>query len=193
MDGGSHSSQPRRRRITLSALLAVLLILGVALLFAWLLTRPRMVEIHSKKPLWTASITGTNGDTAEIWIWTPSATLRTNLPVPAELRMESKSLFVQVRSAGHHALMLDVTRPQGGSAHAPLPEGAQGSVTFTSSARIPFLPILGFSCWASPQQSQLGLRPYFDKPPYLYPTRYDLDPSFIPDSAVEPRNGGSNR
>jgi hypothetical protein len=190
MDGGSHSSQlqqQRRRRVTFSALLAVLLILGVALLFAWLLTRRRVVEIHSKKPLWTASLTGTNGDTAEIWIWTPSATLRTNLPVPAELRMDSKNLFLQVRSAGHHALRLDVEHPEGGSGHAPMPEGFQGSAAFYSWARIPFLPLGGYGCWMNSQMSQIGLRPIFGKPPYLNPSSYDLDPSVKPESAMPAR------
>jgi hypothetical protein len=187
MDGGSHSSQKQRRRVTFSALLAVLLILGVALLFAWFLTRPRVVEIRSKKPIWTASLTGTNGDTAEIWIWTPSATLRTNLPVPAELRMDSKNLYLQVRSAGQHALRLDVTRSYGGSAHVPLPEGSPGSASFTSATGIPFLPVLSYGCWMNPGQSQLGFRPRFDKPPYLNPSGYELDPSVKPESAMPAR------
>lgn len=187
MDGGSHSSQKQRRRVTFSALLAVLLILGVALLFAWLLTRPRVVEIHSKKPLWTASITGTNGDTAEIWIWTPSATLRTNLPVPAELRMDSKNLYLEVRSASRHALALDVEQHEHGSAHIRLWEGSPGIAAFTSSARIPFLPLDSYGCWMNGGQSQLGFRPRFDKPPYLNPSGYELDPSVKPESAMPAR------
>ena len=136
-------------------------------------TQRPFVEIAAPHPLWTASITGTNGDLAEIWVWTPTATLRTNIPVPVELRFRDKTLLLQVRSTQNRDMALDVTGKDRGSAHGRLPAGASNTFDFQAYERIPFLPIGGFSCGSAPQAT-FWIRPVFAKFPFTHPSGYDV-------------------
>jgi hypothetical protein len=118
-----------------------LLMIGVAVLTFTMLRRlheeSRTLTLSAALPVWTASIEGVAGDTAEIWIWTSTATLRTNLAIPATLKLDRKSLLLTVRSRGNRDLMLHVVGPSNGSAHVPLKEGTTNAAVFLSRSRIP--------------------------------------------------------
>lgn len=180
MEAGSGSPRRQRRHSVLLILVAVILLVAVMTIVRVATERP-VVDIASPHPLWTASISGTNGDIAEIWVWTPSATLRTNLPVPAELRFRERNLLLQVRSAQHRDMDLDVSATNHGSAHGTINAGASNSVDFQAYERIPVLPLGGFGC-ASLPTATFGVRPIFAKFPFLYPSGYVA----VPDAGTKP-------
>ena len=132
------------------------------------------MEIASKRPVWTAQITGTTGDVAHIWIWTQGATLLTNLTIPAELRLDRRHLLLQVRSAGNRMLDLDVVGTNMGSAHVQINVGESNSAEFLSLFRFPILPLGGFTTAKLPDKVPLGLMPVYETPWSQYPSRYDV-------------------
>ncbi|HTH47181.1 MAG TPA: hypothetical protein VMB21_06695, partial [Candidatus Limnocylindria bacterium] len=127
--------------------LAFLAVGGVMLILLFLAIRaaqPATVEVASLHPVWTAQITGTTGDVAQIWVWTQNATLRTNLVIPAELRLEQRGLLLQVKSAGNLVLNLNVAGTNLGSARVTINERETNSAEFLSRFPYPFLPLGGF-------------------------------------------------
>ena len=131
------------------------------------------VEIAAARPIWTATLTGTTGDIAAVWIWTRNATLRTNLRVPAELRSDQKTLLVQVRSEGNLALAMTVTSTNLGSAHVRIDAGTSNSAYFTSSYPFRFLGLGGHSMANLPSSVPFGLTPVYERPWSVWPLRYD--------------------
>lgn len=172
MEAGS-GSPGQQKRISVPLVLIATGLLFAVMTVTKLTTQRPFVDIDSPRPLWTASITGTNGDIAEIWVWTPTATLRTNLPVPVELRLRDRNFLLQVRSTQNRDMALDVVGKQSGNGHGRLAAGGSNSVSFTSVARIPFFPV---DCYTgvSPPSLPLGIRPVFDKFPYLILSTFDI-------------------
>ena len=155
---------------------AVAVFLVVLMVLLGLATRGQgegRVEIGAARPVWTATLTGTTGDIAAVWIWTRNATLRTNLRVPAELRSDQKTLLVQVRSEGNLALAMDVTSTNLGSAHVKIVAGTSNSAEFISSYRFPLLPLGGHSAANLPSSVPFGLVPVYERPWSAWPVRYD--------------------
>ncbi len=171
------SSPHRSRRTSLVvrvSAVAVFLVMLMGLL--GLATRdkgPGTVEIVAARPIWTATLTGTTGDIAAVWIWTRNATLRTNLRVPAELRSDQKTLMVQVRSEGNLALAMDVTGTNLGSAHVGIVAGTSNSAFFTSSYPFRFLGLGGHSMANLPSGVPFGLTPVYERPWSVWPVRFD--------------------
>ena len=155
---------------------------ALALLFvlAQRQVRTATVEIAARRPVWTAQLTGTTGDVAAVWVWTRSATLRTNVRVPAELRFDQRDLLLQVRSEGNLALALDVSGTNQGSAHVRLDAGQTNSAEFLSYYRFPFLPLGGFTAGRLPAGIPFGLKPGYDKPWSVQPSRYDAVTNLLP-------------
>jgi hypothetical protein len=149
---------------------------GFLLLLVWVVgtKRSSTVEIASIRPVWTAQITGTTGDVAQVWIWTQDATLLTNLPIPAELRLDRRNLLLQVRSAGNRVLDLDMVGTKLGKAHVRINVGQTNSAQFLSFYRYPFLPIGWFMTTALPDQVPMGLKPVYETPWSDHPSRYDV-------------------
>lgn len=172
MEAGSGSSG-QQKRIPVPLVLIATVLLFAVMTVAKLTTQRPFVDIAAPRPLWTASITGTNGDLAEIWVWTPTATLRTNLPVPVELRFRDRNLLLQVRSAQNRDMALDVSGTEHRNGHGRLTAGSSNSVSFTSVARIPFFSVDSYT-GVSPPSLPLGLRPVFDKFPYLILSSFDI-------------------
>ncbi len=131
------------------------------------------VEIAAVRPIWTARLTGTTGDIAAVWIWTRTATLRTNLRVPAELRSDQKTLLVQARSEGNLALAMDVTSTNLGSAHVRIDAGTSNSAEFISAYPFRLLELGGFSAAKLPSGVPFGLTPVYERPWSVWPVRYD--------------------
>ncbi len=145
----------------------------------WILNqagRSRVLDLASPNPYWTANITGTTGDVAQVWIWTPGPTLLTNLPVPSQLRLNRREVLIQVRSAGNLALNLDVDAgSRNGSAHMRLDAGKTNSAQFFSSlGRIPLVPWGGFSAGNLPPSVPLGLYPVYEHPLSPVYRRFDV-------------------
>ncbi len=132
------------------------------------------VEITSRHPVWTAQITGTTGDVAQVWIWTQGATLLTNLTIPAELRLDRRNVLLQVRSAGNRVLDLDMVGTNMGTAHVQINVGETNSAEFLSFFRYSFLPLGGFTTARLPNQVPMGLKPVYDTPWSDHPNRYDV-------------------
>lgn len=168
--------------------------LVVAVAIALLRMPRRPVDIAAPHPLWTASILGAPGDTAELWIWTPRSTLRTNLPVPVTLRFRDKNLLIQVRSRQNQDMTLVVMGKDGSGSQGRLAAGRSESVQFLSVARIPFLPIERYGTipflpvdsagygGVNPSTVPLGIRPVFGVFPYLRPSGYEV----VPDAVTNP-------
>ena len=173
----SPQSSRRTRLIVRVSAVAVFLVVLMALL--GLATRgdgqgrQGMVEIAAARPIWTATLTGTTGDIAAVWIWTPNATLRTNLRVPAELRSDQKTLLVQVRSEGNLALAMDVTSTNLHSAHVRIVAGTGNSAEFISSYPFRLLELGGFSAANLPSSVPFGLTPVYERPWSAWPVRFD--------------------
>ncbi len=144
-------------------------------LLIWVIraNRSATVEIASKRPVWTAQITGTTGDVAQVWVWTRGATLLTNLSIPAELRLDRRELLLQVRSAGSQLLNLDVAGTEG-STHLQINGGETNSAEFLSCFRYPILPLGGFTTAKLPGRVPLGLEPVYDNPWSTHPSRYEV-------------------
>lgn len=137
--------------------------------------RNQTLDIAATKPYWTANITGTTGDVAQVWIWTPGPKLLTNLLVPAQVRLARSEVLIQVRSSRNLAMNLDVSGSHNGSAHVSLVGGETNSAEFVSTiGRIPFLPLGLFSAAVLPPASPLGLYPVYDRPWSWTFSRYDL-------------------
>ena len=157
-------------------MLGLFLFAGFAI---WILnqaSRSRVLDLASPTPYWTANITGTTGDVAQVWIWTPGPTLLTHLPVPSQLRLNRREVLIQVRSAGNLALNLDVDAGlRNGSAHVRLDAGKGYSAQFFSTlGRIPFLPLGGFTAGNIPPAVPLGLHPVYEHPWSLVYKRIDV-------------------
>ena len=157
-------------------------VLGLFLFAAfaiWILNqagRSRVLDLASPNAYWTANITGTTGDVAQVWIWTPGPTLLTNLPVPSQLRLNRREVLIQVRSAGNLALNLDVDGgSRNGSAHVRLDAGKTNSAEFASTlGRIPLLPLGAFTAGNLPPAVPLGLYPVYEHPWSTVFYRYDV-------------------
>lgn len=171
------SSPKRSRRISLIArVCAVAVFLVVLLGLLGLASRGKgqgRVEIAAARPIWTATLTGTTGNIAAVWIWTRNATLRTNLRVPAELRSDQKTLLVQVRSEGNLALAIDVTSTDLGSSQVRIDGATSNSAYFTSSYPFRFLGLGGHSMAKLPSSVPFGLTPVYERPWSALPFRYD--------------------
>lgn len=171
------SSPKRSRRTSLVVrVCAVAVFLVVLLGLLGLATRDKgqgTVEIASARPIWTATLTGTTGDIAAVWIWTRNATLRTNLRVPAELRSDQKTLLVQVRSEGNLALAMAVTGADLGSSHVRINAGTSNSGEFISSYPFRLLGLGGFSAGNLPSSVPFGLTPVYERPWSAWPVRFD--------------------
>ena len=157
----------------MSAVAAFLVVLVVLLGVATRDQGQGRVEIAAARPTWTATLTGTTGDIAAVWIWTRNATLRTNLRVPAELRSDQKTLLVQVRSEGNLALAMDVTSTDLGSSHVRIDAGTSNSAYFTSSCPFRFLGLGGHSMANLPSSVPFGLTPVYERPWSVNPVRFD--------------------
>ena len=153
-------SLPRPRpRKWLAAVSALSFVLACVILA----TRAPQVEIASKHPFWIIPITGVTGDVAQVWIWTPKATLLTNLTLPAELRFSRHEFLVQVRSEHHRALELQLCDTgRTNCDHLSFNEGERGSLmAFSSVGRAPFLPMGEFVMEKMQESMPLGYRPVF--------------------------------
>ena len=146
------------------------------LLLVWVIraSQSAPVEIASKRPVWTAQITGTTGDVAHVWIWTQGATLLTNLTIPAELRLDRRHVLLQVRSAGNRILDLDMVGTNLGTAHVQINVRETNSAEFLSFYRYPILPLGGFTAGKLPDKIPLGLKPVYETPWSEHPSRYDV-------------------
>jgi len=170
------STQASRRTSLIVQVSAVAVFLVVLMVLLGLATRGNgqgRVEIAAERPIWTATLTGTTGDIAAVWIWTPNATLRTNLRVPAELRSDRKTLLVQVRSEGNLASAMDVTSTNLGSAHVQINAGTSNSAYFTSSYPFRFLGLGGQWTANLPSSVPFGLTPVYEWPWSTWPVRFD--------------------
>ncbi len=170
------SPQGSRRTSLIVRVSAVAVFLVVLMVLLGLATRDKgqgRVEIAAARPVWTATLTGTTGDIAAVWIWTRNATLRTNLRVPAELRSDQKTLLVQVRSEGNLALAMDVTSTNLHSAHVRIVAGTSNSAEFISSYPFRLLELGGFSAANLPSSVPFGLTPVYERPWSAWPVRYD--------------------
>lgn len=190
MGGGSNASRSTRRLVVSLALRAVIVL--VAAVAIALLRRPsRPVDTAARHPIWTASILGSAGDLAEIWVWTPKSTLRTNLPLPVTLRFDEKNLLVQVRSQQNRDIVLVVLGRDGSGAHTRLAAGSSNSAHFACFARIPFLSVERHAalpwlridtpgyCGVNPPSVPLGIRPVFNQFPFLRPSGFDVVPNAV--------------
>ena len=170
------SPQGSRRTSLIVRVSAVAVFLVVLMVLLGLATRDKgqgRVEIAAARPVWTATLTGTTGDIAAVWIWTRNATLRTNLRVPAELRSDQKTLLVQVRSEGNLALAMDVTSTNLHSAHVRIVAGTSNSAEFISSYPFRLLELGGFSAANLPSSVPFGLKPVYERPWSAWPVRFD--------------------
>jgi hypothetical protein len=167
-------SATRRRR----ALLLTAAVLFLAMISgAWRLSAARrIIDFESRDPFWIASIEGTPGDRAHLWIWTPGPMRLTEVPVPSVIRLSRSHLLLQVKSAAQHAVRLQVRRGRGdGAVEASTEEGSSNSVVFVSSVhRIPFLGDDAFSIHPFSAYVPLGLRPLYSPPWDRYHSSYDL-------------------
>ncbi len=141
-------------------------------LLAWvvLASRTPKVEIASTHPYWIVRLTGVTGDVARVWIWSPGATLLTNLSLPAELRLNRHELLVQARSENHRALALQLCDTNWNvSKTLGFVEGERGSLmAFSSVGRAPFVPCGEFIMEKLPEAEPLGRRP-------VYKARWSLE------------------
>ena len=174
----AHVSSPQGSRrpsliIGVSAVVVFLVVLMVLLGLATWGKGQGTVEIAAARPIWTATLTGTTGDIAAVWVWTQAATLRTNVRVPTELRFDRKTLLVQVRSEGNLALAMDVTGTNRGSAHVRIDAGTTNSAKFLSSYPFRLLELGGFSAANLPSGVPFGLTPVYERPWSAWPIRYD--------------------
>ena len=170
------SPQSNRRTGLIVRVSAVAVFLVVLMVLLGLAMRGKgrgRVEIAAARPIWTATLTGTTGDIAAVWIWTRDSTLRTNLRVPAELRTDQKTLLFQVRSEGNLALAMDVTSANLGSAHVRIDAGTSNSAEFISAYPFRLLPLGGFSAANLPSGVPFGLVPVYERPWSVWPVRYD--------------------
>ena len=170
------SPQGSRRPSLIIGVSAVVVFLVVLMVLLGLATWGKgqgSVEIAAARPIWTATLTGTTGDIAAVWVWTQTATLRTNIRVPAELRFDRKTLLVQVRSEGNLALAMDVTGTNRGSAHVRIDAGTSNSAKFLSSYPFRLLELGGFSTANLPSGVPFGLTPVYERPWSTWPIRYD--------------------
>jgi len=174
------SQAAKTRKVYWRLMLLSLLVLSITLYTTRVSVRPQVIDLASVKPFWTASITGTTGDVASVWVWTSTATLLTNLTVPGELRLARSEVLIQVRSCGNLPLNLDVEGGTNhGSAHVRLLMGETNSAIFSSSiGRIPFLPVGRFGASTMPPLVPFGLRPVFDHPWSITMSRYDWVTNF---------------
>lgn len=190
MEGSSRSPGSTRRLIVSLLLRAVIVLVGATLITLLMVPR-RPVDTAARHPLWTATILGAPGDLAEVWIWTPNGTLRTNLLPPATLRLDEKNLLVQVRSQQNRDMTLAVLGKDGSGAHTRLFAGGSNSAHFACFARIPFLsverqaslPFLAIDtsgyCGVNPPSVPLGIRPVFNRFPFLNPSGFDVVPNAV--------------
>lgn len=144
---------------------------------AWRLSAARRtIDFDARDPFWIASIQGTPGDRARVWIWTPGPMRLTEVPVPSVIRLNRSDLLLQVKSVAQHAVRLEVRRGRGeGRVEASTEEGASNSVVFVSSVnRIPFRGNDSFSIHPFAATVPLGLRPLYSPPWQTHHTGFDL-------------------
>lgn len=157
-------NHPMRRQRLVFVLFALIMILGTSLMFMLLLRlqqASRTLTLSAERPLWTASISGSTGDTAEIWIWTATATLKTNLPIPVSLKLDRKSLLIAVRSRGNRDLAFDVGLRSSGSAHLRLTAGQTNTAVFVSRNWIPGMPVDFFMGTTFPAGAPMEVMPVY--------------------------------
>ncbi len=144
---------------------------------AWRLSAARrIIDFESRDPFWIASIAGTPGDRARLWIWTPGPMRLTEVPVPTVIRLNRSDLLLQVKSAAQHALRLEVRRGRGdGVVGVSTEEGSANSLVFVSSVnRIPFRGNDAFSAHPFNASVPMGLRPLYSPPWHTHHTGFDL-------------------
>lgn len=153
-----------RRRYLVFMVFGLAMILGTSLTFVMLLhaqRQSRSLTLSAERPVWTASITGDAGDVAEIWIWTATATLRTNLPVPVTLKLDRKSLLLAARSRDNRDLMVHMSTGSQGSAHVPLKAGQTNTAVVVSRNWIPGMPIDFFMGTTFPPGAPMEVMPVY--------------------------------
>lgn len=171
----SFSSSPKRRQRALG-LAALMVLLGLAG-GAWHFSAGRRtIDLNSQDPFWTASIQGTPGDQAQLWIWTPGPMRLTEVPVPSVIRLSRSDLLLQTRSVGLHSMRLEVRRGRGSVAVAlATEEGSSNSLVFVSSVnRIPIPGYQDFSAHPFNPSVPMGLRPLYSPPWHTHHTGFDL-------------------
>jgi hypothetical protein len=153
-----------KRRNFVVVVFGLAMLLGMSLTFLMLLhlqRDSRTLTLSAERPVWTASITGDAGDVAEIWIWTATATLRTNLPVPVTLKLDRKSLLLAARSRDNRDLMVHMSTGSQGSAHVPLKAGQTNTAVVVSRNWIPGMPIDFFMATTFPPGATMEVMPVY--------------------------------
>ncbi len=153
-----------KRRHVVFAVFGLSMLLGTSLTFMMLLRLQqgsRTLTLTAERPVWTASIDGAEGDTAEIWIWTSTATLRTNLGIPVSLKLDRKSLLLAVRSRGNRDLTVHMTGDSTGTAHLALKAGQTNTAVFLSRSRIPGMPVDFFMPTTFPHGAPMEVMPVY--------------------------------
>lgn len=154
----------------------VMAVVGVGYAGWKLSSARRLIELDSPDPYWIASIDGTRGDRALIWIWTPGPMRVTEVPIPFVIRLNRSDLLLQVKSAALHGLRVEVGPARGhGTVKGATEDGSSNSVVFVSSVnRLPFGSGDEFSIHSFPGTAPLGLRPLYSPPWDRHHSGYDL-------------------
>lgn len=165
---------PSRRRILVMAAGAIVLPVILWCLVSWVKPVATPVDIAVARPVWTVSLTGSPGELAAVWIWTPRGTRLTNLNLPAELRLGSSFLLVQASNRPGQPMKMKVKRPDGASADVGWVTTTNQTATFVSTMSRLIPGMGGFGATAAP----FGSRPTFEHPLALSFSGFEPAPEF---------------
>lgn len=165
---------PSRRRILVMAAGAIVLPVILWCLVSWVKPVAMPVDVAVARPVWTVSLTGSPGELAAVWVWTPRGSLLTNLNLPAELRLDSSFLLVQASNRPSQPMKMKVKRPDGASADVGWVTTTNQVTTFVSTMSRLVPGMGGFGATVAP----FGSRPVFEHPLALNHSGFEPAPEF---------------